>query len=142
MSDGDVIQIYEDRFGAVIDHGEAGYLEIRWYDATEDMSAAQFQDWLTGFAGAVERQRAARVLVDNTSFLMDPSNSDGEWREEHIVPRYNAGGVQKFAFHMPEGMSAIGAPPAAEGQATFPTAYFARRQAAVEWLASAGDPSS
>jgi hypothetical protein len=142
MSDAAVTQIYEDRFGAVIDHGDARYLEIRWYDATEDMSAAQFQDWLAGFAGAVERRRPARILVDNTSFLMDPANSDGDWREEHIIPRYNAGGVQKFAFHMPEGMPAIGAPPAPEGRATFPTGYFARRHAALDWLGSAGDPST
>jgi hypothetical protein len=134
MSDESATQIYEDRFGAVIDHAGAGYLEIRWYDATEDMSAAQFQDWLAGFGRAVERRKPARVLVDNTSFLMDPANLDGEWRDEHIVPCYNAGEVQKFAFHMPEGMPAIGTPPAREGPATFPTAYFGRRQAALEWL--------
>jgi hypothetical protein len=139
MSSAAATQIYEDRFGAVIDHTDAGYLEIRWYDATEDMSAGQFQDWLAGFAGAVERRKPAHVLVDNTSFLMDPTNLDGKWRDEHVVPLYNAGGVQKFAFHMPEGMPAIGAAPALEGPATFPTGYFGRRQAALEWLASIED---
>jgi hypothetical protein len=131
-----VTQVYEDPFGAVIDRANPGYVEIRWYDATEAMSAAQFQDWLARFAGEVERRRPAGILVDGTSFLMDPGNMDDEWRNEHIVPRYNAAGVRKFAFHMPEGMPAIGEPPAAEGPATFPTAYFARRQAALDWLAS------
>jgi hypothetical protein len=137
MTDAAVTQVYEDRFGAVLDHEDAGYLEIRWYDTTEGMSVGQFQDWLAGFAGEVERRRPSRILVDNTSFLMDPANSDGEWREENIVPRYNAGGVKKFAFHMPEGMPAIGSPPAREGTATYPTAYFGRRQAALDWLAPA-----
>jgi hypothetical protein len=136
MSDAPATQVYEDRFGAVIDHADAGYLEIRWYDATEEMSAAQFQDWLAGFAGAVEEMKPDRVLVDNTSFLMNPANLDAHWRDEHIVPHYNAGGVQKFAFHMPEGMPAIGAAPAAEGPARFPTGYFGRREAALDWLAA------
>ena len=132
----DAVVTYEDRFGAVIDHPDARYLEIHWYDTTEAMSAAQFQGWLAGFAAEVERRRPPGILVDNTSFLMDHANMNMEWRDEHVVPRYNAGGVQKFAFHMPDGMPAIGAAPGREGPATFPTGYFARRQAALDWLAS------
>jgi hypothetical protein len=142
MTDPAVTQVYEDRFGAVLDHVDDGYLEIRWYDTTEAMSEGQFQDWLAGFAGEIERRRPSCVLVDNTSFLMDPANSNGEWRDKNIVPRYNSGGVRKFAFHMPEGMPAIGSPPALEGPASYPTAYFARRQAALDWLASEVAPAS
>jgi hypothetical protein len=131
---------YEDRFGSVIDHPDAAYLEIHWYDTTEAMSAAEFQDWLAGFDGEVERRRPAGVLVDSTNFRMDPANMNMAWRDENIVPRYNAGGVQKFAFHMPAGMPAIGAAPQPEGPATFPTAYFARRQVALDWLNST-DPA-
>ena len=133
---------YEDRFGAVIDHADADYVEIRWYDTTEAMSAGEFQDWLSGFAGEVERCRRAGVLVDGTSFLMDPANMDSQWRDEHIVPRYNAAGVRGFAFHMPDGMPAIGTPPAPEGPATFPTAYFGRRQDALDWLGSTDGASA
>jgi len=138
MNDHAVTQVYEDRFGAVTDRADAGYVEIRWYDTTETMTVAQFHDWLDRFAGEVERRRRAGVLVDGTSFLMNQSNMDDEWRNEYIVPRYNAAGVRKFAFHMPEGMPAIGQAPAVEGPASFPTAYFARRQAALDWLASLG----
>src|SRR5262249_35780517 len=109
---------YEDRWGAVIDHGDAGYIEIRWYDATEARSAGEWQDWLTHFAGAVERLGRPGVLVDATRFLMDPAKMSLHWRDAHIIPRYNGAGVQKFAFLMPDGMPAIGAPPAAEGPAT------------------------
>jgi hypothetical protein len=106
------------------------------YDTTEGMSAAQFQDWLADFASAVERRRRSGILVDGTRFLMDPANMNEEWRDQNIIPHYNAGGVQKFAFHMPDGMPAIGEPPEREGPAKFPTAYFARRQDALDWLAS------
>jgi hypothetical protein len=135
MSDVAVAHVYEDRFGAVIDHADARFLEIRWYDTTEEMSAGEFQDWLACFAAEVERRHRAGVLVDGTRFLIDPANMDAEWRDLHIVPRYNAGGVRKFAFHIPEGMPAIGAPPQREGPATFRTAYFARRKEALDWLA-------
>jgi hypothetical protein len=134
MSDPAVTFVYEDRFGEVIDHAQAGYVELCWYDTTETMSKEQFEQWLAGFAGAVEDLRRAAVLIDGTSFLMDPGNNDMEWRDAHIVPRYNAAGVRKFAFHMPEGMAAIGTPPSREGPADYPTAYFGRRQDALDWL--------
>jgi hypothetical protein len=137
MSNVAVEHVWEDRFGSVTDHDD-GYLEIRWYDATEDMSAKQFQEWLVGFAGEVEKRRRRGVLVDATSFRMDPAKMNEEWRNEHITPRYNAGGLEKWAFHMPEGMPAIGAPPQREGPAKFTTGYFGRRQDALAWLASAG----
>jgi hypothetical protein len=98
------------------------------------MTKEEFQQWLSLFAGFVERLRERSILIDTTVFRMDPANSDGEWREANIVPRYNAAGVKKFAFHMPEGMPLIGAAPAVEGRATYPTAYFGRRQDALEWL--------
>jgi hypothetical protein len=43
-----------------------------------------------------------------------------EWRDTHIIPRYHAAGVRKFAFYMSESMPMIGAPPAAEGPAFLP----------------------
>lgn len=128
--------VYNDRFGAVIDWASEDYVEIRWYDATAEMTGAQFNEWLAGFAGAVEGARRAGVLVDAVQFRMDMARMDGPWRDEHIIPRYNRAGVKKFAFLMPEGMPAIGAPPTTEGPAVFPTAYFGTRSDALGWLGS------
>ena len=131
----DVEHVYEDRWGEIIDRPATELVELRWYDTTAAMSAAQFQDWLATFAGHVERLRRPRVLIDGTRFMMDPTNLNDAWRDANIIPRYNAAGVRRFAFLFPDGMPAIGAPPAAEGPATFPTGYFARRQDALAWLA-------
>ena len=131
-----VTHVYEDRWGAIIDHADAGYLEIRWYDTTSAMSREEFQNWLALFAGYVERIRRPGALIDSTSFLMDPANLDAKWRDAHIVPRYNAAGIKKFAFHFPAGMPMIGKPPAIEEPGTYPTGYFGRRQDALDWLAS------
>ena len=86
----DAKQVYEDEFGAII--VRPGYNEIRWYDATASMTAQRFKDWLSTFAGAVEDAPNRGVLVDATSFLMDPGNMDGPWRDANIIPRYNGAG--------------------------------------------------
>jgi hypothetical protein len=126
--------VYEDKWGEIVDRPDAQVVEIRWYDTTRAMARADFEQWLTTFADYVERLRRPGVLVDRTSFLMDPANSNSEWRDANIVPRYNAAGVKKFAFHVPEGMPGIGAPPAVEPPAAFPTGYFGSRQEALNWL--------
>lgn len=127
-------QVYEDQWCEIFDRPSADLIELRWFDSTATMSRQEFQSSLSTFAGCVERCRRSRVLIDSTSFRMNPANMDGQWRDANIIPRYNAAGVARFAFHMPEGMPMIGATPAPEGPATFPTGYFGTRQAALGWL--------
>jgi hypothetical protein len=128
--------VYEDRWGAIIDYPDTDLLEIRWYDTTSAMSADDFKRWLSEFASHEERLRRHAMLTDATSFLMDRANLDDAWRDANIVPRYNASGVRKFAFHFPEGVPMIGQPPAIEGSAKYPTGYFGRREDALAWLRS------
>lgn len=128
--------LHDDQWGGIIDRPDAGYIEIRWYDTTRDMTRDQFQSWLTTFVEQVEATSRTRVLVDAVQFRMAMENMDGSWRDEHIIPRYNAAGMSRFAFHMPAGMPAIGKPPAHEGPGQFPTAYFGTRADALAWLES------
>jgi hypothetical protein len=128
-------QIYEDRWGEVFDRPSADLVELRWFDTTAEMSASEFQIWLEKFAECVEKCGRSRVLVDSTAFRMSPALMDGPWRDANIIPRYNAAGVRKFAFHMPEGMPMIGQPPENEVPGRFPTGYFGKRQDALAWLA-------
>jgi hypothetical protein len=126
--------VYEDPWGEVIDRPSLDLVELRWFDTTEAISKQAFQGWLTKFAGCVERCGRPKVLVDNTSFQMRLDQMDGPWRDANIIPRYNAAGVTKFAFHMPQGMPMIGSAPAPEPPGRFPTGYFGSRQAALDWL--------
>jgi hypothetical protein len=126
--------VYEDRWGEVIDRPAEDLLELRWFDTTAAMSHDEFQRWLATFAGCVETCARARVLVDSTSFTMNPQDMDGPWRDANIIPRYNAAAVTRFAFHMPTGMPMIGAEPAPEDPARFPTGYFGSREDALNWL--------
>jgi hypothetical protein len=128
-------QVYEDKFGEVFDRPSADLIELRWFDTSAEMSAHEFQTWLATFAECVERCGRSRVLVDSTAFRMSPAKMDGPWRDANIIPRYNAAGVRRFAFQMPDGMPLIDMPPAIEVPGRFPTGYFARRQRALDWLA-------
>jgi hypothetical protein len=128
-------QIYEDRWGEVFDRPSADLIELRWFDTTAEMSADEFQTWLRKFAECVEKSGRSNVLVDSTAFRMSPAKMDGPWRDANIIPRYNAAGVRKFAFHMPEGMPMIGQPPENEAPGRFPTGYFGKRRDALAWLA-------
>lgn len=129
------IHLYDDEWGAIIDRPEAGYIEIRWYDSTVALDREGFQRWLETFATHVEWHPRRGILVDATAFRMNTAHMDGSWRDEHIVPRYEAAGVTKFAFHMPAGMPAIGSTPQPEGVAKYPTGYFGTRNDALIWLA-------
>ncbi len=42
--------------------------------------------------------------------------------------------MRRFAFLHPDGVPLIGLPPGPMGPASFPTGYFGRRQAALDWL--------
>ncbi len=126
--------VWGDRWGEIIDRPDTDVIEIRWFDTTHDLDADTFNRWLDRFAAAVEQTGRTRVLTDATVFGMPMDQIDGEWRDTNIIPRYNAAGVTKFAFLMPKGMPTIGAPPAPEGPADYPTAYFGTRQDALAWL--------
>jgi hypothetical protein len=126
--------VYEDRFGTIIDRPGADLLEIRWFDTTAEMVRNEFNAFLARFAGVVEARRRKFALIDSTSFVMDRKQLDPEWRDANVIPRYNAGGVQKFAFHMPLGMPDIGKDPVREPPGNFPTGYFGSRRDALAWL--------
>jgi hypothetical protein len=128
--------VYEDEWGEILDRPALDLIELRWFDSTSAMSPDEFKRALATFAEWVERTGRQRALIDGTSFLMDPANMDAPWRDANIIPRYNAAGIQKFAFHMPAGMPAIGFPPAPETPGRFPTGYFGSRREALRWLSS------
>ena len=128
--------VYEDRFGEVIDRPDLDLIEIRWYDTTTDLDGPGFDRWLSGFASAVEEAGRPNILTDSTAFRMDMARMNMDFRENNIIPRYNAAGIRKFAFHLPPGAPPIGSEPTTEGPANYLTAYFGSRADALRWLAN------
>src|SRR5207245_9878124 len=72
-----------------------------------------------------------------------PGLEIGAWRDEHIIPRYNRGGVTKFAFLLPEGSPGAAGSPAPAPPGEFPTGYFDTPAKIEAWFSRQGPlPSS
>ena len=108
-------------------------LELRWLPSTASMSDGGFMATLCLFAWEAERARPLGLLIDAVEFRHAFGRGMMEWRDAHIIPRYGAAGVRKFAFVMPTDFPNAGKE-AVEGPAIFPTRWFVDRQQALDWL--------
>jgi hypothetical protein len=131
-------EIYRDRFGALQHDERDGILELAWGEGSAEMTDDDFMAWLTRYAEAAERLRPPSLLIDVTRFPFRPGAKVGPWRDEHIIPRYNAAGVRKLAFVVPAGTPGTvgtGNAPTPEPPGLFPTGYFDSREQARAWFA-------
>jgi hypothetical protein len=97
------------------------------------MSDGGFMATLCLFVWEAEKARPRGLLIDALEFRHKFGAGVMEWRDVHIIPRYGAAGVRRFAFVMPQGFPDSGKE-AVEGPAIFPTKWFLDRQQALAWL--------
>jgi hypothetical protein len=97
------------------------------------MSDGGFMATLCLFTWEAEKARPSGLLIDALEFRHRFGSGVMEWRDAHIIPRYGASGVRRFAFLMPPGFPDVGKE-AFEGPAVFPTRWFASREDAFGWL--------
>lgn len=133
-------EVARNEWGTILHHPDQQTLELKWFESTQQMTDDDFKTSLDLYASAAERVKPiACMLIDSRDFghaFGDPGVM--RWRDEEIIPRYNAAGVKKFAFLMPDGTPGTvesGGAPSVEGPAAFLTAWFATRERAEEWLA-------
>jgi len=130
------IDITRNEWGEILHHEGWQTLELRWLPGKE-MTDDGFKDTLVLLAVAGERLRPRFMIIDATEFRHQFGEGVMAWREAQIIPRYNAAGITKFAFIVPEGTPGTvesGGVPAAESGATFPTGWFSTRERAYQWL--------
>ena len=131
-------EIHRDAFAVLRHDQDAGILELEWTEGSSAMTDDDFMAWLARYADAEESLRAPFLVIDVRRFAFSPCAHVGPWRDEAIVPRYNAAGVRKFAFLLPPGSPgtvAVGNEPALEPPGTFPTGYFDSAEAIRTWFA-------
>jgi hypothetical protein len=134
----DATEVGRNSWGEILHYPEWQTLELRWLPTTSEMTDDGFRDTLTLHAGEGERHRPKFMLIDATAFHHRPAAETLQWRDEHIVPRYNRAGVTKFAFIASSGSPSTvesGSEPRVEGSALFSTGWFESREHAYEWLA-------
>lgn len=135
----DPAEVARNQWGVVLHHEARRTLELRWLPTTRAMTDEGFRETLELHAGAGERTNPATMLIDAREFYHEFGEGVMEWRDATIIPRYNAAGVRKFAFHVREGFPGTveaGGVPAVEGPAAFPTGWFVSREKAEAWLAA------
>jgi hypothetical protein len=120
-------------WGVIVDHVDV--LELRWLPSTSTMSDGGFMATLCLFAFEAEKVRPKALFIDATEFQHAFGAGIMAWRDAHIIPRYGAAGVRRFAFLMPPSFSDPGRE-AVEGPAVFPTKWFVDRRTAFAWLRS------
>ena len=132
------VEVARNDWGVILQHERWQTVELRWLPSTTDMTDEGFKATLELLAAAGERVRPQFMLIDATEFHHQFGEGVMAWRDEHIIPRYGAAGVTRFAFLVPEGAPGTieqGGTPVVEGRATFPTAWFSTRERAYRWLA-------
>ena len=100
-------ELYRDDFGTIILHPEQRILELEWLEGSRSMTEDDFMRSMERYAAFAEEHRTANMLVDVTKFRHSPGEHVAPWRDEHIIPRYNAARVKKFAFLIPSGAPGI-----------------------------------
>jgi hypothetical protein len=131
--------LYKDKFAEYFRDSPRGAIVQCWLDATASMTEEQFRSGVARLAELIERENLHNVLVDVVKMGYQPVADFEDWRQTHIIPRYNAAGVRKFAFVLPDGATGVaenGVAPAPEGKARFPFGYFGSRESAFAWLAT------
>lgn len=129
-------ELVRNEWGAIVRHEDLDLLELRWFGSTASMTDGGFMATLCLFVWEAEKARPSRLLIDATEFRHRFGEGAMAWRDAHIIPRYGAAGVRKFAFHMPANFPRAGAEEV-EGPAVFPTKWFVDRNEAIEWLCAA-----
>ena len=125
------IELVRNEWGVILDHSY--FVELRWLPSTSSMTDGGFMATLCLFTSEAEKARPSGLLIDATEFKHSFGPGIMEWRDAHIIPRYGAAGVRRFAFLMPVGFPNVGQE-VFEGPAVFPTKWFDNRQEAFHWL--------
>lgn len=130
-------EFHRDDYGVIRHHSEDGILELEWLEASASMTDDDFKRSMQRYAELAGEHSTPYLLVDVRNFRHSMGKGVGAWRDEHVIPAYNAAGVRKFAFLLPAGAPGTveeGNPPAPEPPGEFPTGYFTRRVSISEWF--------
>ena len=132
------IQLHEDHFLRILWDENKKIISIEWKEATAAMTSEEFKAELTLFATHVEHIRAPAIVVDVSKFRHKMATELQEWRVKKISSRYNAAGVKRFAFVLPQDALILPMMNQSAPGELFLTRGFNDVQMAEDWLTKAG----
>jgi hypothetical protein len=132
-------EVASNQWATITYYSEWNTLELRWHPETKSMSDEDFKQALIDLADQGLVFHPPAMIIDATEFFHELGEGTLAWRDEHIVPRYNEAGVQKFAFLVTDQMPGTvekGGEPAPDGPANFPTGWFETTERMYAWLSA------
>ncbi len=133
------MRLHDTAYWKMAHETDAGIVSLHWTEATAEMKGDDFKRALELFAGFAEEYQPKGLMVDVRRFRHRPAPDVGEWRTEHITPRYNRAGISRFAYligpDFPAPPGAADGSPARQPGEDFETGFFEDETAARTWLA-------
>ena len=128
------MELEKGKYWSMTFDSESKVVQLIWTPQTGAMTDDDFKEGVDRFTAHAEQNNAKGLFVDVRDFGHRMSPELGQWRQDKIVPRYNAAGVLRFAYVLPPGAPAV-EPKQNEGE-DFVTGYFGSANTASEWLAA------
>src|SRR6516165_6059125 len=85
-------EVASTEYGVITHNDEWNTLELRWLPTTKDATEAQARDTMVLFAAETEQRKPRFLIVDTTQFFHRWADDMMTWRDQEIIPHYNAGG--------------------------------------------------
>jgi hypothetical protein len=126
-------ELVRNEWGVIVQHD--GLLELRWLASSATMTDGGFMATLCLLATEAEKMRPRGLLIDAVEFQHTFGPNVMAWRDAHLVPRYGAAGVRRFAFAMPPTFGGA-ATQEAGGASVFSTRWFVDRGEAIRWAST------
>src|SRR5258708_19122366 len=96
------ILLHEGKFSRIRWDEQTRIIGIEWKEATSSMMDEDFKADLILFAGHVETKKAPLIFVDIRNFHHKLGEQIAPCRVKNISSRYNAAGVKREAFLLPQ----------------------------------------
>jgi hypothetical protein len=82
-------EVARNAWGIVRHHQQQRILELRWLPSTAAMTDDDFKATLELFAEQAEQTGTSLLLIDATDFGHQFDEGVMQWRDQHLIPRYN-----------------------------------------------------
>jgi glucan phosphorylase len=129
------MQLEDAEYWSMTHNPDTRSIELDWKDTTSAMTDEDFKQALEHLAAHIRDRSATGTMIDVRTFAFRMTPELDRWRLENIIPAYNAGGLERFAYVLPPGMPYR--PGDGGDAAEFTTDYFDDPEQARSWLKGA-----
>ena len=129
------MSLEDTQYWSMTHNPDANAVELNWKSTTSTMTGDDFKAALEHLATHLREQAATGTLIDLRTFGFASTPELDKWRRENIIPAYNAAGLKRFAYLLPQGADYR---PGGSGDTDqFLTDYFDDLERARAWLKEA-----